>query len=247
MKPFSNVETQGCSAAVAASGKLRGQRQRSSNVRRVCSPQVSLASGMNCTGSSYPIKPDYSSRRYALLSFGVSEGSGDHSKQRCSRDVAEHVVIIIIITRRRSVGQPSRRRRARGVAVLEQQEQPSAAAMSARCHRLDADYRGRPIRSDGLCQRVGKRTGPAQAGRIESGRTIIDCQRHVVRCRQRGMEVCLNSLSSVQPPTRSTMRSMVVREAAPSAPMGERSMSRTNTAWSPAMKVGTPHTSWEAA
>ena len=64
--------------------------------------------------------------------------------------------------------------------------------------------------------------------------------------RQRGMDVCLNSLSSVQPPTRSTMRSMVVREAVASAPRGERSMSRTNTAWSPAMKVGTPHTSWEA-
>ena len=58
------------------------------------------------------------------------------------------------------------------------------------------------------------------------------------------MEVCLNSLSSGQLASRSTTRSTVAVATARVA-LG-RSMRRTNTAWSPAMNVGTPNTSWSA-
>ena len=53
-----------------------------------------------------------------------------------------------------------------------------------------------------------------------------------------GIEVCLNSLSSGQPVSRSRMWSIVVRARSPS-PLG-RSMTRTNTALPSAMNVGTP-------
>ena len=47
---------------------------------------------------------------------------------------------------------------------------------------------------------------------------------------QRGMEVCLNSLSSVQPVSRSTVCSMVSTDFAASAPTGARCMWRTKAA-----------------
>ncbi len=61
------------------------------------------------------------------------------------------------------------------------------------------------------------------------------------------MDVRLNSLRSVQPVNRSTVRSMIAIDSAGSAPTFARFINRTKTASVPAMKVGTPQTSCDSA
>ena len=77
-------------------------------------------------------------------------------------------------------------------------------------------------------------TGPGRGGQAAG---------HATK-RQRGIDVYLNSLSSGQVPSRSSTRSMVVVARTASSP--GRSSSRTNTARSPTMNVGTPKTEWSS-
>jgi len=62
--------------------------------------------------------------------------------------------------------------------------------------------------------------GPGVSG-MAASRTLLGCQRVTV--------VCLNSLRSGQPVSRSTTRSTTLTDSPASAPIGERFISRTNT------------------
>ena len=117
-----------------------------------------------------------------------------------------------------------------GEGILYGHEVDQAALGLSR--QIDPVRRGEQLRGPGLGLPPG---GGMPPGPVEGDRQV---QRTECRHGQRGMLVCLNSLSSGHPVRRSTTRSMVAT-ANLSSPAG-RLVSRTKLACPSATKVGTP-------